>query len=472
MLFNSIVYAVFLPLIFFLYWSFGRKTLRRQNLLLIAAGFVFYGWWSWKFLGYLLLTSCIDFISALQITKHSGNKKIQRRWLVLSIACNLGVLGFFKYANFFMQSFSDAAQALGWHPDWATLQIVLPVGISFYTFQAMAYTIDVYRGTTPAQHSLVNYLAFISFFPQLVAGPIERASHMMPQFLRKRTFDEAQAVSGLRLILWGLVKKVVIADNLSRFVDQIYGSAAPHGLDVIIAMVLFTIQIYGDFSGYTDIARGSARLLGFELSVNFRSPYFAASLRSFWQRWHISLSTWFRDYLYIPLGGNRRGKIREAINLFVTFLISGLWHGASWTFVLWGALHGAAMVSGRWLKFMRKLPRGVSGVLTFLFVVFAFHFFRAKTIHGAFAMCKAAVTGWPSVGLESLKHCYGATGMLYIFLLVIFFAAAEAFIFLRGDAPLQRVSRPVRWMLYYGAVALLLLFGVFSNAPVFIYFQF
>ncbi len=344
MLFNTLVFWLFFALVFGLYRVLPH---RRQNQLLLVASYVFYGWWDWRFLGLILISTVVDYISAWRIEACSG-AAARRGWLIASVATNLGLLGVFKYFNFFASSLAEVMQVAGFRVDDVTLNIVLPVGISFYTFQTMSYTIEVYRGTIKARRNLADLALYVAFFPQLVAGPIERAGRLLPQIERPRQVGSGDVRAGAWLCLWGLFKKMVIADNLGLLANKVFsGNQAPAGGELVVGVVAFAFQIYCDFSGYSDIARGLARLLGFRLMRNFNIPYLAADPSEFWQRWHISLSTWLRDYLYIPLGGNRRGPTRTWINLMITMLLGGLWHGASWLFVLWGLYHGLLLVAYR-----------------------------------------------------------------------------------------------------------------------------
>jgi D-alanyl-lipoteichoic acid acyltransferase DltB (MBOAT superfamily) len=336
--FSSLTFLIFLAVVFTAYWLLRQR--KSQNLLLVLASYTFYGWWDWRFCGLMLLSSSIDFSLGLAIQK-AEQPRWRRTWLVASLVFNLSLLGFFKYYNFFASSFADAVGAFGWHPDDVTLDIILPVGISFYTFQSLSYTVDVYRRQLSATAALFDYLAFVSFFPQLVAGPIERASHLLPQFEKERRFDPEQAADGLRQMLWGLFKKLVVADRLALLVEGPYSEPASYsGTHLAFATLCFAFQIYCDFSGYSDIAIGCAKQFGIALNRNFAYPYFSQSVGEFWRRWHISLSTWFRDYVYIPLGGGRVGPAMRVRNVLITFFISGFWHGAAWTYVAWGGLHG------------------------------------------------------------------------------------------------------------------------------------
>ena len=366
MLFNSFEFLIFLPIVFLLYWfvfDYAMRSCKRQllwqNLLIVAASYIFYGWWDWRFLILIAITTILSFLSGIGIEK-APTQRGKKTIMIANVVVNLGILGVYKYYDFFVTQF---AELFGIQSDFLLLHLILPVGISFYTFQALSYSIDVYRKQIEPTHDIVAFTAFLSFFPQLVAGPIERATNLLPQFQKKRTFDYAQAVDGMRQILWGLFKKIVVADNCAVYVDQVFGDIGAHsGSTLLLAAVLFTFQIYGDFSGYSDIAIGTAKLFGIKLMRNFNVPYFSRDIAEFWRRWHISLTTWFRDYVYIPLGGSRP-NVPEAIkrrgdkasearytkaiairNTFVIFLLSGLWHGANWTFVLWGAYHALLFV--------------------------------------------------------------------------------------------------------------------------------
>ena len=334
MLFNSVEFLFFLPVVFLLYWLVFKK-LRWQNLFIVAASYVFYGWWNWRFLGLIFLASATAYVCGLLIERFGEKRRRAAKWTVgLSLAVSLGILGTYKYFNFFASNLKAILESIGLHPDWVTLELVLPVGISFYTFQAVGYVIDVYRGRVAACRNVVDFFAFLSFFPQLVAGPIERAPNLLPQFLAPRRFDYRQAVDGMRQMLWGFFKKMAVADSCASSVDYIFSHYTEvGGINLLAGAVLFSFQMYGDFSGYSDIALGSAKLFGIRLMQNFNFPYFSRSIAEFWSRWHISLSTWFRDYVYIPLGGNRHGKSATIRNTIIVFMVSGFWHGADWTFI-------------------------------------------------------------------------------------------------------------------------------------------
>ena len=339
MLFNSLDFAIFLPIVFLLYWFVAQKNLKLQNALIVLASYVFYGWWDWRFLSLIIFSTVVDYLIGQRL--RTEDKQSKRKILLwTSVIVNLGFLGFFKYYNFFLENFVDAFSLFGMQINANSLNIILPVGISFYTFQTLSYTIDVYRKKLEPTQDFIAFSAFVCFFPQLVAGPIERATNLLPQFYKKRTFEYHKAVDGMRQILWGLFKKVVIADNCAEFANQIFNNSADmNGSTLVLGAIFFTFQIYGDFSGYSDIAIGTSRLFGFDLKQNFATPYFSRDIAEFWRRWHISLSTWFRDYLYIPLGGSRGGTWMKVRNTFAIFLVSGFWHGANWTFIIWGALN-------------------------------------------------------------------------------------------------------------------------------------
>lgn len=399
MLFNSIEFLLFLPIVFVLYWFVFNKNLKHQNLLILVSSYVFYGWWDYRFLSLIVLSTIVDYLIGLNISTQSS-KKIQKILLWCSLLFNLGVLGFFKYYNFFIDSWIDLFSSIGYNIKsvW-TLNIILPVGISFYTFQTMSYTIDIYRKQLKPTKDFISFASFVSFFPQLVAGPIERATNLLPQILNKREFKYDQGVQGLRLILWGMFKKVVIADSLAPMVNDIFGNYQDFGGGTLwLGAIYFSFQIYCDFSGYSDIAIGTSKLFGFELMSNFKFPYFSRNIGEFWRKWHISLSTWFRDYLYIPLGGSKEGKWKSLRNIFIIFLVSGFWHGANWTFVIWGLFHAVLFIPSFVLETNRKyvssiiaeksiLPspkEAVQVLTTFILVTIGWVFFRSETIDDTF----------------------------------------------------------------------------------------
>jgi alginate O-acetyltransferase complex protein AlgI len=401
LLFNSFEFFIFLPVVFILYWFVFKKSLKQQNILVLIASYFFYGWWSYKFLGLLVLSTLLDYTYGFSVA--SPNKKKAKLFLWLSIINNLGILGVFKYYNFFASQFQDALGSLGLHTNPILIHVVLPIGISFYTFHGLSYVFDIYRGKLKPVSNYIDYAVFVSFFPLLVAGPIERANHLLPQVQQKRTFNYTQAMEGCRLILWGLFKKVVIADGLAKIVDGIFNNYQDqNGLTLIMGAIGFSFQIYGDFSGYSDIAIGTAKLFGFELLSNFKFPYFSRDIAEFWRRWHISLSSWFRDYLYIPLGGSKQGKLKAVRNTFIIFLVSGFWHGANWTFIVWGFIHACGFLPLLLLNRNRKYSNEVVAyertlpnlkelfqmASTFTFVTIAWVFFRARSIGLAFGYLK------------------------------------------------------------------------------------
>jgi len=396
MLFNSFEFLIFLPIVFLLYWFVFRER-RWQNLLVVVASYVFYGWWDWRFLLLIILTSISSYGSGLLLERFKEQRRKRQVVCTANIVLNLSILGVFKYFNFFVENLDALFGMMGYRLDWVTMNIILPVGISFYTFQALSYTIDVYQKKLPATHDIVEFFAYISFFPQLVAGPIERATNLLPQFQKEREFNYAKAADGCRQMLWGFFKKMVIADNCAIAVNQIWGGYADEtGFVLLIGAILFTFQIYCDFSGYSDIAIGCARLFGFDLMRNFNFPYFSRSIPEFWRRWHISLTTWFRDYIYFPLGGSRCDKWKIIRNIYIVWAISGLWHGANWTFVCWGLFHGTLLAiynllgintkykdvvaSGRWLPNFKEI---LQVILTFFLAVIGWIIFRAETMSDA-----------------------------------------------------------------------------------------
>ena len=397
MLFNSLEFAVFLPVVFLLYWFVFNRNVKWQNLFVVVASYVFYGWWDWRFLILIAFTSAFSFCCGLWIDKYRGTPRKTRLFSALNIVVNLLILGVFKYYDFFATSFADAF--LGGNTDGLLLKLVLPVGISFYTFKALSYGIDVYRGKLEPTRDIVQYFAYVGFFPQLLAGPIERPANLLPQLANLRTFDYGTSVDGMRQILWGLFKKVVVADGCAVFVDSVFPSyQSQSGSTLLLAAILYTFQIYGDFSGYSDMAIGTGKLFGFTTMQNFKTPYFSRNIAEFWRRWHISLTTWFRDYVYIPLGGSRCSKAKIVRNTFVIFLLSGLWHGANWTFIAWGAYHALLFLPLILLGKNRKYKDVVAQdrllpslrecgqmLLTFLLVVVGWIIFRAESIEQAYS---------------------------------------------------------------------------------------
>lgn len=479
MLFNSIDFAIFIPIVFLIYWLLNSH-LRAQNLFVAISSYVFYGWWDYRFLFLIFFSTVVDFYIAKNIQK-SRNPKVRKLLLVCSLFTNLGLLGVFKYYNFFVENFNQAFTFLGYHVNGSSLNIVLPVGISFYTFQTLSYTIDVYRSKLQPTHNFVSFAAFVSFFPQLVAGPIERATNLLPQFYKSRKFEYTNAVDGLRQILWGLFKKMVIADNCALYADMIFNNSESYsGSTLALGAVFFAFQIYGDFSGYSDIAIGTSRLFGFNLMQNFAFPYFSRDVAEFWRRWHISLSTWFRDYLYIPLGGSRSHKVR---NVFVIFLVSGFWHGANWTFIIWGAINALYFIPLLLAKRNRvntsivaenkrlPSPKELFNIITtFSLVTIAWVFFRAESVSHALIFIRDMF----SLDLLSLP-VYSIRKLIYpIVVLLAFFVVVEWFG--RKDKYaienlLKNKITPIRWAFYTLIIFLIGMYMQTEETP-FIYFQF
>ena len=465
MQFDSYTYALFLPLVFIIYWAL-RKNLKWQNLFLLVASYVFYGWWDWRMLGLIVLTSLTTWGSALMM--RGDRSRHDRLWSAANIVLNVGILAVFKYLNFLRDSFVDFLGLFGVNPDWPTLHILLPVGISFYTFQAISYTIDVYRGDIKPTRDVVAFSVFIAFFPQLVAGPIERASNLLPQFLRNKTFDYDTAVIGMRQILWGVGKKVIVADSVGYYVDQLlYNPYHFSAASMVWASVLFMVQIYADFSGYSDIAIGSAKLLNIKLQPNFHYPFFSRNMKEFWQRWHISLINWFRLYIYFPMGGSRRGKLRTVFNVLVLFTLSGLWHGADWTFAIWGLVFGLLNVPYIFLPSkrlsghatLRDIPRCL---FTFLIVALVGISFRANNLAHLNEIIDVILhTTW------KLRPVFGQP----LFYIVPFFIIE--WLGRKHEFPLERLPFPtaVRWIIYWAIVIGISILSLDRNMQ-FIYFQF
>lgn len=476
MIFNSIDFAFFLPIVYILYWYVLNRRLRIQNLFLLIVSLVFYGWWSKKFLLLIGVSTLIDYFVGIALSNEDSVKK-RKLLLWISVIVNLGLLGFFKYYNFFVENFVTAFSFFGMQIPIRSLNIVLPVGISFYTFQTMSYTIDVYKRKLEPTKDIVAFGAFISFFPQLVAGPIERASNLLPQFYSSRKFDYQAFSDGMRQILWGLFKKVVVADNCATYVNLIFENPADYsGSSLFLAGALFAIQIYGDFSGYSDIAIGTARLFGFSLMRNFAFPYFSRDVGEFWRRWHISLSTWFRDYLYIPLGGSREGKLKQIRNTFLLFVVSGFWHGANWTFIIWGLLNAVYFLplllkeSNRVninivanTSLFPKLEEVIKITFTFFLTVIAWIFFRSKNVEAAFdyiyRMFSNSLFEFPEL----------PPIVLIFFILILFFVE---WINRAHEHALGRVSksRVMNWICYLLLSYIIAFFMGEKNS--FIYFQF
>ncbi|BAO77472.1 MBOAT family O-acyltransferase [Winogradskyella sp. PG-2] len=482
MLFNSIDFAVFLPVVFIFYWFCCQKNLKLQNLLIVAASYLFYGWWDWRFLSLIIFSTIVDYSIGVALSKEDSQKK-RKLFLWLSILVNLGFLGFFKYYNFFLDNLITAFTFFGTELQASSLKVILPVGISFYTFQTLSYTIDVYRKKLTPTKDFIAFSAFVSFFPQLVAGPIERATNLLPQFYTKRKFEYNKAVDGLRQILWGLFKKVVIADNCAEFANEFFNNHTEYGgSGLLLGALFFTFQIYGDFSGYSDIAIGTSRLFGFNLKQNFAFPYFSRDIAEFWRRWHMSLSTWFRDYLYIPLGGSKGGTSMKIRNTFIIFIVSGFWHGSNWTFIVWGALNAiyflplllanrnrsniGVVAEGRLLPSIKDFLNIIS---TFLLTVLAWVFFRADSVGHAIDY----LIGIFSKSLFSIPEFNNRTHAVEVLLLIGFLMFIE---WLGRDSQygIEKLglkwNRNLRMVFYIGIICLIFLF--IGKEQEFIYFQF
>jgi D-alanyl-lipoteichoic acid acyltransferase DltB (MBOAT superfamily) len=483
MLFNSFEFLIFLPVVFLLYW-FVFRIQRWQNGLVVVVSYVFYGWWDWRLLSLIAFTSLCSYGSGLLLEYYAGQRRRQQFVCIVNIMLNIGILAIFKYYNFFVENLNVLCGMMGFHLDWVTMNVILPVGISFYTFQALSYTIDVCQKKLLATHDPVGFFAYISFFPQLVAGPIERATNLLPQFQRERHFDYGKAVDGMRQMLWGFFKKIVIADNCALVVNKIWSVYYDEsGLTLLIVAILFAFQIYCDFSGYSDIAIGCARLFGFNLMQNFNFPYFSRSIPEFWRRWHISLTTWFRDYLYIPLGGNRGSRWKVMRNVFVVWAVSGLWHGADWTFVCWGLFHAMLLVIynvgglntknqrvvayGRWLPNIKELCQMFT---TFCLVVIGWIFFRAETMAQAFDYMKCMVTN-SFIGEKPLNEI-----KIYIWLIMCITLLVGEWLQRDKSHALQFPDcHPFDWQIVRYAVYICILFSIIllmGEVQTFIYFQF
>lgn len=491
MLFNSLEFAVFLPIVFIFYWFVFNNNLKLQNLFILFSSYFFYAWWDWRFLFLIIFSSIIDFYIALRI--HKENSLIYKKVLLsMSLIVNLGLLCFFKYYNFFLDSFIDSFQLLGYAFTAERLNIVLPVGISFYTFQTLSYTIDVYKKKLKPTNNMVSFLAFVSFFPQLVAGPIERATNLLPQFIKKREFHYDNGIDGMRRILWGLFKKIVIADSCAIYSNHIFNNYTDFsGLVLFLGAVFFAFQIYGDFSGYSDIAIGVAKLLGFSLMINFKFPYFSRDIAEFWRRWHISLSSWFRDYLYIPLGGSRGGKVANIRNIFIIFIVSGLWHGANWTFIAWGTINAIyflplmflsmnrenldTVAEGTWLPSLKEILQILS---TFILVVIAWIFFRSENLHMSFYIySKIFSIDFLNLDLNEILSFSGGWVFVVDCFIILFFIIFE-WIQRNSDRGLTYIFNnfsigPIGRTIFYFILIFIILFSIDFHSPEeFIYFQF
>lgn len=482
MLFNSLNFLIFLPIVFLLYWFATKRELKLQNILLLVSSYFFYACWDFRFLFLLIFSTLLDYYTGIKMSE-SKNQNSKKFWFWLSICVNLGFLGVFKYYNFFAESFTYALSNLGLQVNPWTLKVILPVGISFYTFHGLSYVIDIYKDSIKAERNFIDYSVFVSFFPLLVAGPIERATHLLPQIKNKRTFDYTKTVDGLRQILWGFFKKVVIADNCAEYANQIFNNSADYtGSTLVLGAIFFTFQIYGDFSGYSDIALGTARLFGIELLRNFAFPYFSRDIAEFWRRWHISLSTWFRDYLYIPLGGSKGGTWMKVRNTFIIFIVSGFWHGANLTFIAWGFLNALFIMPSIIFnthrnnldivakgKYLPNAKEFLSIIITFSLTVFAWIFFRATNITHAFSFIskifsKSFLTkpDFPKIE-EALPLCI----LVFIFLIVEWLGREKQYAIAEIGL---KWKRPLRYAMYY--IIILIIFWFSGKEQQFIYFQF
>jgi len=482
MLFNSLDFAIFLPIVFILYWFVINKKLRLQNLLIVVSSYVFYGWWDWRFLSLILFSTLVDYTVGLRLSKEENDTK--RQFLLwTSIVVNLGFLGFFKYYNFFLDNFVMAFSFFGHPINPQGLNIILPVGISFYTFQTLSYTIDVYKKKLEPTNNFIAFASFVSFFPQLVAGPIERATNLLPQFYKKRVFNYNRAVDGLRQILWGMFKKVVIADNAAEYANLIFNNSDDYsGSTLTLGALFFAFQIYGDFSGYSDIAIGTSRLFGFNLKQNFAFPYFSRDIAEFWRRWHISLSTWFRDYLYIPLGGSRGGTWMKVRNTFIIFIVSGFWHGANWTFIVWGALNAiyflpllllkrnrqnlGVVAEGKYLPSLREF---FNMTTTFALTLLAWVFFRSDNVGHAFRYLNEIF----SSSLFTMPQFEVKDDFMIFNIVILFFVLIE-WLGREDQFAIEKLGtkwrKPFRWIFYYAII--MVLFYLRGKQQEFIYFQF
>jgi D-alanyl-lipoteichoic acid acyltransferase DltB (MBOAT superfamily) len=484
LLFNSIDFAVFLPLVFLFYWVVFKGQLKSQNLLLLISSYIFYGWWDYRFLTLILFSTSLDYFIGIALKKQIRQSR-RFIFLLTSLFFNLSLLGFFKYYNFFVDNFVSAFTFFGSELRIDTLDIILPVGISFYTFQTLSYTIDIYKRKIEPTSSFIDFAVFVSFFPQLVAGPIERASHLLPQFRKEKFFDYNNCMDGLRQVLWGLFKKIVIADTCSVFVNMIFDNSSTYnGSTLFLGSILFSFQIYCDFSGYSDIAIGTARLFNYNLKTNFNFPYFSRDIAEFWRKWHISLSTWFRDYIYIPLGGSRVNQWLQVRNVFLIFLISGFWHGANWTFIIWGFINALFFLPYLLIKRNRNhigviaeyrvlptLKEFCQILFTFLIITFTWVFFRAENIVHAFEMLKEIFS---LTLFKNPSFGEGLTKLIPLFLFIVFLIVVEwkGRSYDYGLEWSKKSSPTFKWVFYFVIATLILEYSSLSNSQEFIYFDF
>jgi D-alanyl-lipoteichoic acid acyltransferase DltB (MBOAT superfamily) len=477
MFFNSIDFAIFLPIVFILYWFVTKNNLKLQNLIIVLMSYVFYGWWDWRFLSLIIFSTVIDYLVGRSLKTEENHSK-RKILLWTSIIVNLGFLGFFKYFNFFLDNFQSAFSFVGYEISSSSLNIVLPVGISFYTFQTLSYSIDVYRRKLEPTKDFIAFSAFVCFFPQLVAGPIERASNLLPQFYKRRKFNYTLAVDGVKQMVWGFFMKIVIADNCAAYANQIFDDFESYNAgSLFIGALMFTFQIYGDFAGYSNIAIGVSRLFGFNLKQNFAFPYFSRDIAEFWRRWHISLSTWFRDYLYIPLGGSRVSNVKKIKNTFIIFVVSGFWHGANWTFVIWGLLNAIYFLPLLLLK-KNRVHLGVIGdsryprlneilgmLMTFLLTILAWVFFRSENITDAFGFLGNIVTFHSG---KSINVSMVVILVIIAFVLIEWFGRRSKFAIQNSFKNYPIIDR----VFTYAIIILIFMFGQFNSEYEFIYFQF
>ena len=487
MLFNSLDFAIFLPIVFLLYWFVANKNLKIQNLLLIISSYIFYGWWDWRFLSLILFSTLIDYSIGVKL---STEENLLKRKILLwtSILINLGFLGFFKYYNFFLDNFITAFSFFGAKINASSLNIILPVGISFYTFQTLSYTIDVYKKKLKPTKNFIAFTAFVCFFPQLVAGPIERATNLLPQFYKKRHFVYGKAIDGLRQVLWGFFKKMVIADNCAEFANEIFNNSGEmSGSTLVLGAVFFTFQIYGDFSGYSDIAIGTSRLFGFNLMQNFNFPYFSRDIAEFWRRWHISLSTWFRDYLYFPLGGSIGGSAMKIRNTFIIFIVSGFWHGANWTFIAWGLLNAIYFLPLLLTKNNRENLNSVAEgrvlptfkeffqiLFTFSLTVVGWIFFRAENVYHAFSYISGifshTLLSMPNIPSKSNLFLLQTIFLISLFVMIEWLGREGQYAIEKFPSKFEEI-RVFRWLFYILIGLAIFTFGNFNKTE-FIYFAF
>ena len=486
MLFNSLSFAIFLPVVFFLYWFVTNKDYKMQNILLLVASYFFYACWDYRFLFLLIFSTVLDYFTGIKMSEAASKNK-KRFWFWLSVIINLGFLGIFKYYNFFAASFAEALSHVGLHVNLWTIKVILPVGISFYTFHGLSYVIDIYNDRIKPEKNYIDYAVFVSFFPLLVAGPIERATHLLPQIKQPRHFDYTKALDGMRQILWGLFKKVVIADTCAGYANSIFANYSHYnGSTLLLGALFFTFQIYCDFSGYSDIALGTARLFGIDLLRNFAFPYFSRDIAEFWRRWHISLSTWFRDYLYIPLGGSKGGTWMKVRNTFIIFLVSGFWHGANWTFIIWGALNALYFMPLLLLnknrtnleivahgKMLPTIKEVFAMGITFSLTVLAWIFFRSesvgKAVHYIGRIFSPSLFKTPDTRafIESNTNPFAAVLIILFFVVIEWIGREHQYALARFGVSWYK---PVRWAVYYILVIAIFLF--MGKEQQFIYFQF